>query len=107
MVRTLVCASGLGAELWLALHFYFVYAIFVHWGSASMQAAEDAEQLKWVYVRVKRAKATYFLHVDLQQTTFEVKAMLQDLTQRVACSSPFHANLCSHFASQASMCCKL
>lgn len=53
-----------------------------------MQAAEDAEQLKWVYVRVKRAKATYFLHVDLQQTTFEVKAMLQDLTQRVACSSP-------------------
>ncbi|KAK9843429.1 hypothetical protein WJX81_002012 [Elliptochloris bilobata] len=45
-------------------------------------AAEEAEQLKWVYVRVKREKATYFLHVDLQQTTFEVKAMLQDLTQR-------------------------
>lgn len=53
-----------------------------------MQAAEDSEQLKWVYVRVKRAKATYFLHVDLQQTTFEVKAMLQDLTQRVACPTP-------------------
>ena len=50
-----------------------------------LQAEEEAEQLKWVYVRVKRAKATYFLHVDLQQTAFEVKAMLQDLTQRVRC----------------------
>jgi len=47
------------------------------------QAEEEAEQLNGVYVRVKRAKATYFLHVDLQQTTLEVKAMLQDLTQRV------------------------
>ena len=50
-----------------------------------LQAEEEAEQLKWVYVRVKRAKATYFLHVDLQQTAFEVKAMLQLLTQRVRC----------------------
>jgi len=41
-----------------------------------------------VYVRIKRAKATYFLHVDLQQTTLEVKAMLQDLTQHVRLRCP-------------------
>lgn len=64
-----------------------------------LQAEEEAEQLKWVYVRVKRAKATYFLHVDLQQTAFEVKAMLQDLTQRVRCCA------CVACRSGAASCC--
>lgn len=66
-----------------------------------LQAEEEAEQLKWVYLRVKRAKATYFLHVDLQQTAFEVKAMLQDLTQRVRCHASMHASCAASCCSGA------
>lgn len=47
-----------------------------------MQASEDAGN-KWVYVKVKRKKSTFFLHIDLTETILEVKAKLQDLIQKV------------------------
>ncbi|EIE22159.1 hypothetical protein COCSUDRAFT_55858 [Coccomyxa subellipsoidea C-169] len=46
-----------------------------------MQASEDAGN-KWVYVKVKRKKSTFFLHIDLTETILEVKAKLQDLIQK-------------------------
>lgn len=46
------------------------------------QASEEAGN-KWVYVKVKRKKSTYFLHIDLTETILEVKAKLQDLVQKV------------------------
>ena len=38
---------------------------------------------KWVYIKVKRRKSTYFLHIDLSETIQEVKAKLQDLIEKV------------------------
>ncbi len=46
------------------------------------QASEEAGN-KWVYVKVKRKKSTYFLHIDLTETILEVKTKLQDLVQKV------------------------
>ncbi|CAK0787962.1 hypothetical protein CVIRNUC_011184 [Coccomyxa viridis] len=37
---------------------------------------------KWVYIKVKRRKSTYFLHIDLSETIQEVKAKLQDLVEK-------------------------
>ncbi|KAK9916294.1 hypothetical protein WJX75_000984 [Coccomyxa subellipsoidea] len=44
-------------------------------------ATEDAGN-KWVYVKVKRKKSTFFLHIDLTETILEVKAKLEDLVQK-------------------------
>ncbi|BDA40387.1 hypothetical protein COCOBI_01-0400 [Coccomyxa sp. Obi] len=44
-------------------------------------ASEEAGN-KWVYVKVKRKKSTYFLHIDLTETILEVKAKLQELVQK-------------------------
>ena len=42
---------------------------------------------KWVYMKVKRKKSTYFLHIDLSETIGEVKAKLQELVEKVISSS--------------------
>jgi hypothetical protein len=42
---------------------------------------------KWVYIKVKRKKSTYFLHIDLTETIGEVKAKLQELVEQVMQSS--------------------
>ena len=42
---------------------------------------------KWVYIKVKRKKSTYFLHIDLSETIGEVKAKLQELVEKVLSSS--------------------
>ena len=42
---------------------------------------------KWVYIKVKREKSTYFLHIDLSETIGEVKAKLQELVEKVTSSS--------------------
>ena len=51
-------------------------------GCCASQATEDAGN-KWVYVKVKRKKSTFFLHIDLTETILEVKAKLEDLVQKV------------------------
>ena len=37
-----------------------------------------------MYIRVKRLKATYFLHVEPTDTVLEVKSKLQELLERVS-----------------------
>ena len=39
-----------------------------------------------MYIRVKRLKATYFLHVEPTDTVLEVKSKLQELLERVSMS---------------------
>ena len=36
-----------------------------------------------MYIRVKRLKATYFLHVEPSDTVLEVKSKLQELLEQV------------------------
>ena len=43
----------------------------------------DFHCLQSMYIRVKRLKATYFLHVEPTDTILEVKAKLQDLVEQV------------------------
>ncbi|CAL5225187.1 g7970 [Coccomyxa viridis] len=37
---------------------------------------------KWVYIKVKRRKSTFFVHIDLSETISEVKAKLQELVEK-------------------------
>ena len=45
---------------------------------------------RWVYIKVKRRKSTFFLHIDLSETISEVKAKLQELVEKV------RSCLCKH-----------
>ena len=57
-------------ELWLLL------------GMAQLHAPIALLQQS-MYIRVKRLKATYFLHVEPSDTVLEVKSKLQELLEQV------------------------
>ena len=44
-----------------------------------------------MYIRVKRAKATIFLHVDPSDSVLHVKRQVSKLTQQVSCGAAGHA----------------